>query len=149
MKCPKCNVELQAKNNQGVDVHTCPKCAGMWFTPTELDEFEDLAIDPEAKTGSLYLVTRPTAFKCPVCSETLSSFDYRFNDLQIDCCPEHGYWLDAGEDQRVLALMRQEVASKDRKFKAEDKWVDHLRWIQSPTFFSKIKILIDKVRSRP
>ena len=146
MKCPKCNVELQPNKDRGVEAHACPKCAGIWFTATELDEFEDLAIDPDIKTGSLYLVTRPTTLKCPVCSAAMSSFDYRFNDLKIDCCPDHGYWLDAGEDQRVLALLRQEAKSKDRKFKAEQKWANHLRWIQSPTFFSKIKTLIDDAK---
>src|SRR5690348_8800275 len=122
MKCPRCNVELHAGEDRGVEVQACPNCQGKWFTATELDEFEDLAIDPQAKTGSLYLVTQPTALKCPVCSENLSSFDYRFYDLKIDCCPEHGFWLDAGEDQRVLALMRQEAASRERKFEAEEKW---------------------------
>jgi len=143
MKCPRCNVDLQTSQDRGVEVQACPKCQGKWFTATELDEFEDLAIDPEAKTGSVYLVTRPTTLKCPVCSANLSSFDYRFYDLKIDCCPDHGYWLDAGEDQRVLALMRQEAASKERKFEAEEKWAQHMRWIQSPTFFAKIKSLLE------
>ncbi|MGC9260075.1 MAG: zf-TFIIB domain-containing protein [Phycisphaerae bacterium] len=56
MKCPNCNIDLQPSNDRGVMVNVCPTCKGLWFTPAELDEFEDLAIDPEVKTGSLYVV---------------------------------------------------------------------------------------------
>jgi Zn-finger nucleic acid-binding protein len=144
MKCPKCNTELQARNDRGVEIMACPSCAGMWFTPTELDQLEDLAIDPEIKKGSRYLVDRPTQLKCPVCSGTLMSFDYRFYDLQLDCCPEHGFWLDANDDQRILALMQQEGASLDRKYHAEEKWGKHLRYMQSSTFFAKLKVLFHR-----
>ena len=60
MKCPNCHIDLQPKNDRGVAVNTCPKCKSVWFTPAKLDEFEDLAIDPKAKTGSLYIVDWPT-----------------------------------------------------------------------------------------
>ncbi|HMD55434.1 MAG TPA: zf-TFIIB domain-containing protein [Phycisphaerae bacterium] len=144
MKCPKCNVDLQLTNDRGVEIQSCPNCHGMWFTRSEFDQFEDIAIDPEAKTGSLYIVDQPTELKCPVCSGTLVSFDYRFYDLRLDCCPDHGFWLQAGDDERVLSLMRQEAAALDHKYSVEGKWAGHLRWIQSPTFFSKLKTLFHK-----
>lgn len=113
----------------------------MWFTPAELDKFEDTAIDPSIKTGSLYIVDWPTELKCPVCTALLKRFDYRFFDLQLDCCPEHGFWLEAEDDRKIIELMRQETASLDRKYSAEQKWTSQFNHLRSPTFFSKLKQL--------
>ncbi len=141
MKCPHCNLDLQPRNDRGIEAHACPKCNGIWFSPSELDQFEDLAIDPQAKTGSLFLVTRATQLHCPVCSAALKQFDYRFCNLQLDYCPDHGFWLEADEDARVLAVMREQAAAADRKYTAEDKWGKHLNYMRSPTFFAKLKNL--------
>ena len=110
MKCPKCNVDLQTQNDRGVEVEACPNCQGMWLTPAKLDELENEAFNNEANKGSLYLVSHETELKCPVCFAPLKRFDYRFFDLQLDCCPEHGFWLDKNEDDQILELMRGEEA---------------------------------------
>jgi Zn-finger nucleic acid-binding protein len=104
MKCPKCNVDLVAQTDRGVEVQACPNCKGMWLTPAELDQLENEAFDNEANKGSLFLVTRRTELKCPVCSATLKRFDYRFFDLELDFCPDHGFWLDKDADARILEL---------------------------------------------
>jgi hypothetical protein len=71
MKCPKCNVDLQPKNDRGVEVEACPNCQGMWLTPAELDELENEAFSNEANKGSLYLAIQESDLKCPVCSVPL------------------------------------------------------------------------------
>ena len=144
MKCPNCNIDLQPRSDRGVDVNACPKCNGMWLTPSELDAFENTAIDPEVKAGSLYIVAWPTKLKCPICSQNLKRFEYRFFELQIDCCPEHGFWLAAEDDQKILSLMKQEAVSLDRKFTAEEKWTKQLNHMRSGSFFSKLKTLFQK-----
>ncbi|HEY5297084.1 MAG TPA: zf-TFIIB domain-containing protein [Verrucomicrobiae bacterium] len=141
MKCPKCKVDLQTQNDRGVAVAACPKCRGMWLTPAELDELENEAFSNEANKGSLYLATEKSDLKCPVCSIPLKRFDYRFFDLQLDCCPEHGFWLDKGEDDQILELMRGEEARIERKFGAENSWAKYINHLRSPGFFSKIKDL--------
>jgi hypothetical protein len=78
MKCPKCNVELKAQSDRGVQVEACPKCQGMWLTPSELDQLENEAFSNEANKGSLYVTSYETEFKCPFCSAPLNEFDYRF-----------------------------------------------------------------------
>jgi Zn-finger nucleic acid-binding protein len=105
MKCPKCNAELQPQKDRGVAVEACPSCQGMWLTPAELDELENEAFADEANKGSLYVVSHETKLKCPVCSAALKRFNYRFFDLELDCCPEHGFWLDKDEDRRILQLI--------------------------------------------
>lgn len=141
MKCPKCNVELRAQKDRGVDVDVCPKCQGMWLTPLELDQLENEAFSNEANKGSLGVINYETEFKCPVCSEPLKEFDYRFFDVQIECCPDHGYWLDKDEDNQILEIMRGEEARIERKFGTEDSWAKYINHLRSPSFFSKVRDL--------
>jgi Zn-finger nucleic acid-binding protein len=139
MKCPKCNVELQTQNDRGVEVEACPSCHGMWLTPGELDQLENEAFNDEANKGSLFLVSQETELKCPVCSAALKRFDYRFFDLQLDCCPEHGFWLDKGEDDQILELMRGEEERVERKFGTEDSWAKYINHLRSPSFFTRVR----------
>jgi Zn-finger nucleic acid-binding protein len=144
MKCPKCNADLQTQDDRGVEVEACPSCQGMWLTPTELDELENEVYSNETNKGSLYLVSHETNLKCPVCASSLKRFDYRFFDLQLDCCPEHGFWLDKDEDNKILELMRGEEQRVKRKFGTEDSWANRMRHLRSPTFFSKLKDLFHR-----
>jgi Zn-finger nucleic acid-binding protein len=144
MRCPKCNVDLQTQNDRGVEVEACPNCQGMWLTPAELDQLENEAFNNEANKGSLYIVSRETELKCPVCSATLRRFDYRFFDLQLDCCPQHGFWLDKDEDNQILELMRGEEERVERKFGTEDSWTKYINHLRSPSFFTKVKGLFHR-----
>jgi Zn-finger nucleic acid-binding protein len=144
MKCPKCNVNLQAQNDRGVEVEACPSCQGMWLTPAELDQLENEAFNNEANKGSLYVVSQATELKCPVCSAALRQFDYRFFDLQIDCCPEHGFWLNKDQDNQILDLMRGEEDRVERKFGTEDSWANYINHLRSPSFFTKVKDLFHR-----
>jgi Zn-finger nucleic acid-binding protein len=139
MKCPVCDVDLKAQVDRGVDVMACPNCQGMWMTPTELDQLENEAFDNEADKGSLYLVTRETEMKCPVCSDNLKRFNYRFFDLEIDCCVDHGFWLDKGADDRILELMKGEEERVERDFGLEDMWAKRMAHLRSPSFFTRLR----------
>lgn len=111
------------------------------MTPTELDQLENEAFSNEANKGSLYVTSHETAFKCPVCSAPLKEFDYRFFDLQLECCPEHGFWLDKAEDDQILELMRGEEKRIERKFGTENAWLGYINHLRSPSFFAKVKDL--------
>jgi Zn-finger nucleic acid-binding protein len=101
------------------------------------------------ETGQFPIVDQGIAFpssgeselKCPVCSAPLKRFDYRFFDLQLDCCPDHGFWLDKDEDNQILELMRGEEARIERKFGTEDSWAKYIKHLRSPSFFTKVKDL--------
>jgi Zn-finger nucleic acid-binding protein len=124
MECPKCGAALVKKYYKGMlEVDYCPNCRGMWLDYNELDRLEDVAFDEDDYKGSLIHRESEVNCKCPVCSRHLLEFQYRLYDLKLDACPEkHGFWLDAGEDERVLEIMRNQRARIKRKIEAEADW---------------------------
>ena len=124
MNCPKCSVGLTKKYYKGlIEVDYCPGCRGMWLDFAELDRLEDTVFDKDALKGSLIHRQSQTDCPCPACAAPLQEFQYRLYDLRLDLCPQkHGFWLDAGEDERVLEIMRQRAADIHRKQDAEAEW---------------------------
>jgi Zn-finger nucleic acid-binding protein len=137
-------VDLKPQTDRGVEIEACPSCQGMWLTPGELDQLENEAFNNEANKGSLFLVTKETELKCPVCASPLKMFDYRFFDLQLDFCPEHGFWLDKDQDAQIVELMSGEAARIEKKFDSENAWTERVNHLRSPSFFSKLKDLLRK-----
>jgi Zn-finger nucleic acid-binding protein len=106
-----------------IEVDYCPNCRGMWLDFDELDQLEDVAFDDDEHKGSLVHYQTSTGFLCPRCEAPLQEFEYRLYDLKLDYCTQkHGFWLDAGEEQRVVEIMRQRNAEIHRKLDAEGEW---------------------------
>jgi Zn-finger nucleic acid-binding protein len=126
-----------------IAVHACPTCQGMWFESRELEELEDEAFDfGEHAKGTLVPSSTRTAFKCPECGGALARFQYRFYDLEMEFCEsQHGYWLEADEDTRVLELMRLEEKDLARKLTAEDRWAATLKRMRSGTLLDRLRSL--------
>ncbi|HEY3918803.1 MAG TPA: zf-TFIIB domain-containing protein [Stellaceae bacterium] len=141
MKCPNCNADLVALKRDRIDMDACPSCKGMWLSRQELEQLEDEAFDlGDDKKGSLMLSTSDSARKCPQCSQPMKTFDYREYDLELDFCGAgHGYWLNADDDKRVLALMKKEEGGLERSVLAEDKWAKSMQRMRSGGFLDKIK----------
>jgi Zn-finger nucleic acid-binding protein len=138
MKCPNCGDALAAAKRDGIDVEACPTCKGLWLTRAEFGQLEDEAYDL-GKKGSLVFHPEPSERQCPVCASVLQRFRYRDYELELEFCPQgHGFWLDAGEDQRVLRLMKVEERSLKRKFSAEDEWASHLRHWRTPNVIDRL-----------
>jgi uncharacterized protein len=134
MNCPKCNTDLAKKYYKGmIEVDSCPNCRGMWLDAPELDKLEDMAFDDDAHKGSLIHFQSKTAYPCPQCGASLEEFQYRLYDLKLDYCSEndHGFWLDAGEDERVMALMHQRAGEIQRKVNVEFTWKQTLKEMHS------------------
>jgi Zn-finger nucleic acid-binding protein len=129
MNCPKCAYTLTKKYYKGmIEVDYCPNCRGMWLDFDELDRLEDVAFDDDQHKGSLIHYQTPTGFPCPQCAAHLQEFEYRLYSLRLDYCVEkHGFWLDAGEDERVLEIMRQRSIEILRKLDAEGEWRETLK----------------------
>lgn len=121
MNCPKCSTPLVVKYYKGMlEVESCPACRGMWLEIHELDRLEDMAFNEDARKGSLIHESRLTEYPCPHCEAPLHEFTYRLYDLHLDgCLSHHGFWLDGGEDERVLEIMRSRAASLKRPPEAE------------------------------
>lgn len=112
-----------------IEVDSCPNCRGMWLDFNELDKLEDVAFDDDSRKGSLIHHQAKTEFPCPHCGAAMDEFQYRLHDLKLDYCAEndHGFWLDAGEDERVIAAMNQRAQDIQRKNSAESDWRQTLK----------------------
>jgi Zn-finger nucleic acid-binding protein len=133
MNCPKCATALTKKYYKGMlEVDFCPNCRGMWLDFDELDELEDMAFSEDQYKGSLVHYERDVKYNCPVCDGQLHEFQYRLYDLKLDLCPEkHGFWLDAGEDERVIEIMRTQKARIKHKIDAETEWKQVIKNLHS------------------
>lgn len=106
-----------------MEVEACPNCRGMWLDAHELDKLEDVVFDEDDRKGSLLHKQTPGESKCPHCAEPMTEFQYRLYNLHLDYCAQgHGFWLDAGEDERVMESMRRQAQSIQRKMDAEAEW---------------------------
>lgn len=141
MNCPDCGVGLIATKRDRIDMEVCPKCQGMWLSAQELAQLEDEVFDfGDDEKGSLMFGETPTARKCPQCDKLMEAFQYRLYDMEMDYCTEgHGYWLEAGEDARVLELMKKEERNLGRKVLAEDRFAAHLRYLRSGSFADRVR----------
>ena len=136
MKCPKCDAELEKKSYKGTEVDHCPNGQGMWLDSEELDELEDKAFDEDELKGSLMISSTPSGYQCPHCQRELKKFNYRLHSLELEYCEnENGFWLDAGEEERVLELMKGREKDMQRKFNAEAEWKKTLQKLRSKSFF--------------
>jgi Zn-finger nucleic acid-binding protein len=126
-----------------IPVNYCPTCKGMWLEQPELQELEDEVFDfGDRWKGTLIFSSTTSTDKCPECAALLQRFKYRFYDLEMEHCPnEHGYWLEADEDTRVLELMKKEEADLQRKLLTEDRWSRTLKHMRSHSFFDRLRDL--------
>ncbi len=124
MKCPKCESILVKKSYKGmIEVERCPNCRGMWLDFDELDRLEDITFDQDENKGSLLHRETVTIYPCPHCKTSLREFQYRLYSLKLDTCENgHGFWLDAGEDVRVMGIMATRAVEFERKIDAESEW---------------------------
>ncbi len=132
MKCPIDGSVLNKVRRHRMDVAECPKCKGMWLTPLQLDQLEDIKFSVDHLKGSILVSSVETTLHCPVCQAHLYEFKYRYHALRLDHCPEqHGFWMDASEDKRILEIMAQRKRDAYRIVGAEtlwDKTIQDFRW---------------------
>lgn len=140
MRCPRCGTELRTEEHKGIEVDRCPDCRGLWLDYTELDQLEDVVLDKDEVKGTLAYSPRPSDISCPRCEGPMKAFNYRAWDLELDLCEkQHGFWLDQGEEARVLELMETRTKRLDRKASAEAEWANFLRRVKSKSFLDKLK----------
>ncbi len=146
MKCPRCQVELVPTTRYKLTVNACGRCKGMWFERPELGALEDEVFDfGDRWKGTLVFESSATPDPCPECATPLQRFRYRFYDLEMELCPkQHGYWLEADEDTRVLEVMRREETDLQRKLLAENQWGAMLRHLHSHSFLERIRDLFQR-----
>jgi Zn-finger nucleic acid-binding protein len=81
---------------------------------------------------------RESELDCVVCGKRMRAFNYRAYNLELDAClDDHGFWLDAGESDRVREVMADRVAGLQRAGQAEVDW-DKAKRGDGPGFFGKL-----------
>ena len=142
MKCPRCQAELEVEKHKGIEVDRCPGCKGIWLDHHELGHLEDTVVEAGFAKGTMWMRSFGSDLSCPRCSESMSWFRYRRFDLEIDHCPqEHGFWLDAGEERRVLDIMEERKSDLKRSHSAQQDWDKFLSNVGRTSFMDKIKRL--------
>ena len=145
MNCPRCNSALKIETHKGIEVDRCPKCEGMWLDYHELDQLEDTVLDIDPTKGTMFFSSQGSELACPKCQEEMKWFRYRHYNLELDFCEaEHGFWLDKGEEKRVLEIMDQRIKDLKRSASAEVQWDSFLSGLKSKSFMNKVKDLFKK-----
>jgi Zn-finger nucleic acid-binding protein len=119
MKCPACFNELTEMQTAGVAVDICHGgCGGIWFDAFELQRFQ-AATDPvgeqmlRIERDPLMSVDHARKRECPRCDgvKLKRHFSSAQRQVEVDQCPNcAGYWLDAGELEKVRAEKAQAAA---------------------------------------
>lgn len=117
MDCPACGNELQQITVSGVTVDVCKGgCGGIWFDNFEIKKFDE----PHEPAGeelldierdSSIVIDRAKRFNCPKCAGTIMMRHYFSvkKEVEIDECPGcGGFWLDAGELDKIRSLFETE-----------------------------------------
>jgi Zn-finger nucleic acid-binding protein len=119
MKCPRCGSELVSVEYDGVQIETCPDCAGEWLAAGELQtlvEHHEEVFTPK-EISSIDAVNKEnfTAEKddqhelnCPQCENTpMDRFNYGdTSGIILHKCPAcEGVWTDKGQLEKVEALV--------------------------------------------
>ena len=140
MDCPRCKVELKQEQHRGIEVDRCPQCKGMWLDHHELGHLEDTVVETGVSKGTMWMRSFGSELTCPKCSTQMNWFRYRRYDLEIDHCPdEHGFWLDAGEEKRILEIMEERTRDLKRSSSAQQGWDKFLASIGRRSFLDKVK----------
>lgn len=140
MNCPRCNAELELGKYKGIEVDKCVSCNGIWLDYLELDQLEDTVLSIDEIKGTMVFSSTPSNLACPKCKGPMQMFRYRAYNLELDFCEgEHGFWLDKGEEKRILALMKQRVKDLKRSSVAEQEWAGFLRKLKSTSFGQRLK----------
>ena len=110
MICPRDANELHTEADRGITIDRCHACHGAWYDYDELAELEATVADEEQRLGTVEYAKHESILLYPACSQTMHAFNYRAYNLELDACAEgHGFWLDAGESERVREIMKERV----------------------------------------
>jgi Zn-finger nucleic acid-binding protein len=110
LRCPHCKKRLVGVHAEGVALHGCGGCGGIWIenacaqrvvsSPRAI--FEELATRAAQNArGRFVRAARPA---CPACDATLDPVMVK--TIPLDVCPDHGTWFDASELVLLSAALR-------------------------------------------
>lgn len=139
--CPRDGTNLTTEQYHGIEVDRCHTCNGRWLDADELGQVEQTVTHgADELAGTIEYAGHASELKCPVCGKTMETFDYRAYNLQLDTCEDgHGFWLDAGEEERVREVMEERVRGLARSAAAEEQWGHFVRNLGHKSVWGKMK----------
>jgi PAT family beta-lactamase induction signal transducer AmpG len=107
IRCPKCRTDMEAVDQDGVEVDRCQQCKGLWFDDGELESIKGMAAVIGLDTGDTATGAQHDALRvydCPRCGGTMTpATDPRQASISFETCQDcQGSFLDAGELTRSL-----------------------------------------------
>ncbi len=109
--CPRCQMDLEAVSENGVEVDVCRRCNGLF-----LDRGEMAKLVPTSKGDIEYCTESDDVVEdmkqddhpcvCPSCTDnTMRKVEFlSYSEVILDFCDEcGGFWLDGGELERIRA----------------------------------------------
>jgi len=106
--CPKClNVKLEKRFHEGIFLHECPCCSGIWLNKGELNQLvHPVEGDLEYCSTEKIEEDRISEIFCPLCKNVkLKKVNFvTYSDIIMDYCDKcQGLWLDRGELDAIIA----------------------------------------------
>ena len=103
-------------------------CCGIFVQTDQLDsmikaqEERLTASAGEGKPKQAVLADAAVSYiKCPVCLEVMNRVNYgRISGVIVDVCSDHGYWLDAGELEKIAAWVSSGGLAKKYELEVEE-----------------------------
>ncbi len=114
MKCPACHSFLVVIEREEIEADWCPSCLGLWFDEGELKLLGEKAgrlIDTRdlgRLPGDSIEKGERRCPRCPQRMERLILGAGSDTHVEVDRCPQHGFWLDRGELGTILGWLELE-----------------------------------------
>lgn len=105
--CPRCNITLDCRRKDDIEIDSCPRCGGLWLDRGEFDVLTaESTVYREEKLDKEY--SRPQLpesieyIPCVRCGKLMVKKNYgHISGVIIDECGRHGVWLDNGEFEKI------------------------------------------------
>jgi Zn-finger nucleic acid-binding protein len=120
MKCTRCDVDLSPRGLGEIEVETCRNCGGTWLEEEQLRKAKDEA-DPDLAWMDFEIWQHGDRFevsvkpiRCPRCDIEMAAVEYGDTKIEVDYCVRcQSVWLDAGEFEKIIAALEEELVGKD------------------------------------
>lgn len=101
MQCPKCQHLMKEVHEQGVTVHRCIDCLGMWFSAADHETLRGQAVEIDiGDTDYAAHHVAQSRIPCPTCTNTtmIAMVDTAQPHIRFESCTVcFGRYYDAGE----------------------------------------------------
>lgn len=112
--CPRCRGELASRSIESASVVECTGCHGLWLEPAVMEALCRRAVSESSPLGAgkMIEVSRsPVAYvPCLNCGDFMARRQFHWGGrsvlVVVDQCRHHGIWLDGGELEQIVEIIR-------------------------------------------